>query len=212
MILITGNHIELPKEKRKAEEEKEGKNCTNLNDFLKLVIPTFSPWKRKVMSTPQSHPQQHACVAVTSSRGTAVVMISWLWMLSMSRKECESKGHGERNVVQHFTLCDNSQNCQNHRLVGISVIVLSLVRCNNKEWKSEGSQVGNVGRFWLLHSGIWLETYWGVGGRGSTSPKVLYLTCTSVFSRCQIWACFHAFGSISPFQGFLLNMNKIFLL
>lgn len=46
--------------------------------------------------------------------------------------EGECKPHGERHAVQRFTLCDNSQNCQNHQSVGISVTVLSLVRCNLK--------------------------------------------------------------------------------
>lgn len=56
------------------------------------------------------------------------------WVVDAEREwECEYKPHGERHAAQPCTVCDNSQNCQNHQSVGISVIVLSLVRSNEKE-------------------------------------------------------------------------------
>lgn len=58
---------------KKKEGKKEGKNHTNLNDFLQLVSPTFSLLKLKVISTPQSYPQQCPFVAGAPSRGMAAV-------------------------------------------------------------------------------------------------------------------------------------------
>lgn len=164
--------------------------------FLSLLL-TFENTKQST----------HHTVSATGVCGCGHPRRDWHQGWAADREEeRDCKSHRERNVAQHFILCDNSQSCQSHPSVGISTIVLSLVRGNKKEWfkqlRQPGNGEGGVG-FWqvsMLHSGIWLETYLGVG---RLSPEILHRTCTAVRLRCQIWACFPAsLIFFHPFRGF----------
>jgi hypothetical protein len=83
------------------------------------------------LKTQSKQQQQWGFMGVVTPREIGVAKMGWMVVVVGCEEECEYKS--ERNVAQHFILRNNSQNCQSHLSVAISMIVLSLVRGNKKE-------------------------------------------------------------------------------